>query len=86
MLIVSGEPNSSGWRPDPREITGTHDFVIIKKEHDEMVAAQKAEEDRKRDSGIWWHRQKWLWGMATVIVVFASLAGACVTYAVSHFK
>lgn len=60
------------WKPDPREITGTHDLAVLKKEHDEM-----------RDDQKWSRRQRWIVvGTIAAALTVACISG-CVTYAVT---
>lgn len=80
MALVSRGPDVPDWRPDPREITGTHDFAIIKKEHDALLVERKAEEDRQREGRTW--TQRWLFGVAAAILV--ATVSACLGFAASH--
>jgi hypothetical protein len=73
LETVSERPEVPDWRPDPREITGTHDYAVIKAQHDEM-----------RANSQWWQRQVWIWIFAAAGAVFLAGFTGCVAYAVSH--
>lgn len=75
MALISQKPDVPDWQPDPREITGTHDFNVIKAQFEEMREKIKEEEKHKRDSGIWWKRQRWLWAVALLFVLITSGLG-----------
>lgn len=81
---LSEKPDVPDWRPDPREITGTHDFALIKSQHEEMMRAKRAEEERRIDSGIWRRRQTTVWLVSAIGAVALLVLGGCVTYAVSR--
>lgn len=85
VALVSQNPAVPDWRPDPREITGTHDLAVIKAQHEEMRAEKKAAEDRRTESGIWWQRQRTLWIMAAFGALCLTAFSACATVAISHF-
>lgn len=85
MALVSDKPDVPDWQPDPREITGTHDFAVVKAQHEEMLSQRKAEETRRRDSGIWWKRQRWVWIAAALGVLFSTLLSGCVGYLTIRF-
>jgi hypothetical protein len=70
--LVEG-PN---WVRDPRDITGVH----------AVLDWQKKEEERRRDSGIWWKRQRWLWTMAVVGAVLTAGVVGCAGYVVTHVE
>jgi len=84
LSLVSAAPAVPDWHPDPREITGTHQFAVIKAQHDELVARVKAEEARQRESGIWWKHQRAVWAAAIIGAVFLVLFTGAVTYAFAH--
>lgn len=52
------------WRPDPGEITGTHDLAVIKN-------AMKEERKRRDSDATWWQRKRWE-------VAIAAFSGAIV--------
>lgn len=72
-------PSIPDWEADPKEITGTHQFHKIQAEHDALMK----EEDRRRDSGIWWKRQRWVFAMALITGLTVAGAAGCTGYVVS---
>lgn len=84
IALISAKPELPDWEPDQRDITGTHDFAVIKAQFEETRGKLKAEEDRKRDSAIWWKRQRWIWIVAILTVFIAGGISGCVTFAVSR--
>lgn len=83
LALVSQKPDVPDWQPDPREVTGTHDFAVIKAQFEEMRMRQAEEEKRKFDSGIWWKRQRWLWIVAALFLVVSTVLGGCSAYVMS---
>lgn len=57
--------------------TGVHQVEDLKRH----LAAKEAELRERRDSGIWWRRQKWQWAMAAVGAVAAGIVGGTATIA-----
>lgn len=80
VAIMSERPEVPNWHPDPREITGTHQYETLKAQQDDMLAKQLAEEERRRDSGIWWRRQRVQWAFLIVAAVFSASMAGCVGY------
>lgn len=68
------------WKRDSNDDTGVNHV------NDLRIHRLEEEESRRRDSGIWWKRQRWLWigGIATALLI-ASVTG-CVTYAVTRIS
>lgn len=84
-LVSSRSDQVPDWKPDPKEVTGTHDFAVIKAEFEKMQAEKAEEEKRKYDSEIWWKRQRWLWVAGFFFIVVNVTIGGCSAYAVNKF-
>jgi hypothetical protein len=80
LALVSQKPDLPDWQPDPKEVTGTHDFAVIKAQFEELRTKQAEEEKRKFDSGIWWKRQRWIWIVALLFLFVSTCLGACSAY------
>lgn len=73
LARLSEQAEGPDWKPDPREITGTHDLAVLKAQHDEM-----------RDDQRWGRRQRWVvLGAIVAGLALASITG-CVTYAIAN--
>lgn len=83
LALVSQKPDVPDWQPDPKEVTGTHDFAVIKAQFEELRSRQAEEDKRKFDSGIWWKRQRWLWAVAVIFLVISTVLGGCSAYFMS---
>jgi len=83
IALISAKPDLPDWQPDARDITGTHDFAVIKAQFEETRGKLKAEEERKRESMIWWKRQRWVWIAAIFITLFTGGVSGCVTFIVT---
>lgn len=61
------------WKPDPRDVTGTHDLAVLRAQHEEM-----------RDDAKWGRRQRWvvIGGIAAALIV-ATVSG-CASYALTR--
>lgn len=77
LEIAAEESPAVLYTADRSEITGTHEFAALK-------AKVEGEEERRRDSGIWWKRQRWTWAMAAAGAVLLATLSGCITYVVSH--
>lgn len=75
LALMSQKPDVPDWKPDPREVTGTHDFNVIKAQFEELREKTKEKERLERDSGIWWKRQRWLWAVALLFMLFTTGLG-----------
>ncbi len=75
LAVVSDSPAVPDWTPDPRDITGTHQFEQIKKDFEDRQASQK-----------WWRQQVG----KTVLTVAAGLLLAsivgCAGYAIAQIR
>lgn len=85
LTLVSASPMMTevpDFAADPKLATDPRlkkvDDLARKQEEREI------EEARKRETGIWWHRQGILWAGAAVLVVFSALVGATVVYISGH--
>lgn len=75
LETVSEQPQVPDWRPDPREITGTHELSEIR-----AAAVRAARVDEMHASREWWREHMWL---AIGALLLASITG-CAGYAISR--
>lgn len=73
----------SDWRPDPNEITGSHQLAIIKAQHEDMRAKADRDEERRYQSGVWWKRTSTKWLVASIGALSLLALGGCAQYIVS---
>lgn len=78
--LTTTSPAVPDWRPDPAEITGTHQFQKIQAEHEALMK----EEDRRKEYGGWWQRQRWVFIMAIITGLTVAAAVGCTTYVVTN--
>lgn len=87
--LVSAAPPMTdvpNFEPDPKEITGTWQFATLKAEHDAIVQKTREEEERKRESAMWWKRQSVVWLVAATGALMLAAISGCVTYAVAQLS
>lgn len=73
LEVASEKSPAVDYQSDRSEITGTHELAEIQQHIRE-----------RRDSGIWWKRQRWVWAMAAAgALALATLTG-CATYLATH--
>ena len=75
LQAVSEKPDVPDWRPDPREITGTHQLSEIR-----AAAVRAARVDDMHASREWWREHAWL---AIAALLLAGITG-CAGYALSR--
>lgn len=75
LQVVSEQPAVPDWRPDPKEITGTHELAEIR-----AAAVRAARVDEMHASREWWREHVWL---AVGALILASVTG-CAGYALSR--
>lgn len=85
-LLNAANKDIPDWRADPSEITGTHQYKVIQKQQAEFAIKLAKEEQERRDSGIWWKRQRWIWVGAVITAVLIATIAGCSTYVISHLK
>jgi type II secretory pathway component PulJ len=73
---VSTLVDGPNWVRDPRDITGVH----------AVLDWQKKEEERRRDSGIWWKRQRWMWAIGAVIALTTASVIGCAGYVATRIE
>lgn len=76
MALVSEKPDVPDWRPDPREITGTHELAEIRR-----AAVRAAQHDEIIESRKWWREHLWL----GVGALFLAAATGCGGYVAAHY-
>lgn len=79
-LLTEAAPNVADWRADPSEITGRHDIRELAKSYAELEERLDEDEERKRESGLWWKRQGWIWAIAVLTILIGTAASGCVSY------
>ncbi len=75
LQTVSERPEVPDWRPDPREITGTHQLKEI-----QAAAVRAARVDEMHASREWWREHLW---MAVGALLLATITG-CAGYVLSR--
>lgn len=76
LQTVSEQPQVPDWRPDPREITGTHELAEIRR-----AAVRAAQHDDLIESRKWWREHAWL----AIGALLLALAGGCGTYLAGRY-
>jgi hypothetical protein len=76
MERVSALVDGPNWVRDPRDVTGVH----------QLLDWQQKEEARRRDSGIWWKRQRWLWAIGVVSVLLTASVIGCAGYVATRIE
>ena len=67
------------WQRDPRDTTGVHQVR-------ELQEWRKQQEQERRDSGIWWKRQRWLWAVGLFIALATAGVIGCAGYVATHVE
>ncbi len=71
--ISRGAPGPD-WRVNAGDTTGVHQLTDLQE-----VKAKLAEEERqRRDSGIWWRRQRWQWVATIAIALLMAGITGCI--------
>lgn len=73
---LSALAEGADWKRDPRDITGVHQLLDWKKQ----------EEQRQRDSGIWWKRQRWIWAVGVAVTLVTAAMVGCAGYVATHVE
>lgn len=73
---ISALVEGPNWKRDPRDITGVH----------AVYDWQKKEDERRRDSGIWWKRQRWLWAVGVVVALATASVIGCAGYVATRVE
>lgn len=79
LQAVSDRPEVPDWRPDPREITGTHQLAEI-----QAAAVRAAQHDEIVQGRKWWREHAALWTVAAMGALLLAGISGCVAYAVTH--
>lgn len=79
LETVSEKPEFPDWRPDPREITGTHDLAVIK-----AAAKREFEHDDLMAKNTWWRENLGKTAFAVVAALVIASLSACITIAMQH--
>ena len=74
---LSEQADGPSWSRDPINDTGVHHIEDIQKRLDEADA-------RKRDSEMWWKRQRYVWAMAIVIPLLLAAMTGCAAVVAKH--
>lgn len=67
------------WKRDPRDVTGVHQVR-------ELQDWRKQQEQERRDSGIWWKRQRWMWAVGIFIALGTAGLIGCAGWVAQHVE
>jgi hypothetical protein len=78
--LTEATPAVPDWQASKEETTGVHELRAIQKAHADLQARLATDDARKFDEATWWSRQRWVWTVAAITIVFAATMTGCVGY------
>jgi hypothetical protein len=78
--LTEATPTVPDWQASKEETTGVHELRAIQKAHADLQARLATEDARKFDEATWWSRQRWVWTIAAVGILFTATMTGCVGY------